>query len=218
MLKEALEIFLQALDRMLQAAHPLLRSLSLLLVLLLILAAALYSSPSNGWNTLLVYLLLGYAHVMVAINTHRVLLMDAEQLPRWGNQLFGMRELMFSLYTIGITLACILPGMLVYIPFVGWVLALIGIAFVVARFSLVLPAIATDRKWTFATAWEASEPHQWVLMILLMGVPVLLGLAESLLALIPYSAALLWLFSMFTTVLVIAVLSVAFERYAGTSQ
>ena len=130
----------------------------------------------------------GLAAVLVSVCTHRILLMDAASLPnRWGI-FWTRRELAFSWRAF--LLYCALWGPLllvmylaVKLPFGGSlypyrraveVTAYTPMIYVVARLSLVLPAIATDRPIGFRDAWLLSEQNGIRLTVVLAVMPLAL--------------------------------------------
>jgi hypothetical protein len=151
------------------------------------------------------------AYSVLAINTHRILLLGAGSVPKWGIAKPTKRELKFVLQIILFGLMLIPIGLLLLVPEFGvWLMYLVS-SYFLARFSLVLPAIATDNPWTFGMAWDATAGHQLLVIAVVGLLPVIIGGAEYLLSRAPYSDFVVVIVSTFTTVYVVAALSISFE-------
>ena len=143
-----------------------------------------------GWTLHLFY---GFATCWLAVEVHRLVLLEnsdaisasAENLKRIG---------LFLIFLVGVWLLyaglalLIMSGLLNvlvggYVPAgeerrelpmsIEWLntLAIVLAYYVVARFSLVFPAIATDRKPDLAAAWLASKRNGWRLAVVVGVLP-----------------------------------------------
>jgi len=150
-------------------------------------------------------------YVLIAITTHRILLLGPESVSKWGVSMPGKRELFFILYSIGLAI-CLAPiGFLTLIPYIGGALSFVTMFYIAARVSLVFPAIATDRGWSFLDSWQATRHHQVLMLVVVAVFPLAIGIPEMLLSNIPYITPVLSLIAAMTMVLTIAALSVAFQ-------
>lgn len=182
-----------------------------------------------------------YFYFIVAINTHRIILLGPRSVPTWGIYIPGRRELYFFLYSIAIVFIASLPvfpftfavrllaptsgspfasffAMLLPIPI------LVGFLYFFARLSLVLPAIATDQGWSIRDSWSATKDHQFSMIVVIGIFPFILGIPSMLLEflaelpdpgaalnLLPYLKGVAAIVSSLTMVVTIAALSVAFH-------
>lgn len=187
---------------------------ALLVPFLVMAGLGLYEPDSESVNwpiviaALLAQILL---YTVIAITTHRIILMGPSSIPEWGLYMPSKREIRFILYSIGIGLAMIPLGFLLFIPVIGTPVAIVAIAYVMGRLSLVFPAIATDQGWTFSDSWKATESHQILMMIVAFVFPALMGIPEDLLSYLPYSTVMVNIVSAITLVFIVAALSVAFK-------
>jgi len=148
------------------------------------------------WLSMVLLIATLVATVMAAVASHRTILLGevgVSGLPvlRWSH-----RETSFFAWTLFVSLSALfilipfllagfflMPVLVEYlVPLgpVGWFTALMPIfvfaAFFVARWSLVLPAVALDeREGSFKWAWQLSKGNAWRLMLLILLLPVLAG-------------------------------------------
>lgn len=132
----------------------------------------------------------GIAGVLIAVSSHRVVLLGAGALENsWGMH-WSRREFAFLIRAavlgliagLGWTLIPILIGIgqleAERVRWVGkgwWILS----AYPISRLSLVLPAVAIDRSFTFADSWRLSRGNGWRLTCVLFVGPLLLIVAGS---------------------------------------
>lgn len=150
-------------------------------------------------------------YTVVAITTHRIILLGPASVPEWGIITPSKRELIFFMYSLGIGFILVPLGVLSVIPLIGVPFAILAISYVIGRLSLVFPAIATDHGWTFSDSWCATENYQLLMMVVAVGFPFVMGVPEYLLSFLPYATVLANVFSAFTLVFVVAALSLAFQ-------
>ena len=156
-------------------------------------------------------------YIILEITVHRIILLGPQSVSEWGVYMPGRREFDFLMYSIGISL-CMIPFIfLSLIPDIGFVISSISMVYMMGRLSLVLPAIATDRGWSFSDSWKATKHHQILMMIVVGLFPFLISIPERMLDYIPYSGLLSSLLSAITLVLVVSALSVAFQVIAQVS-
>ena len=153
-------------------------------------------------------------YIVLAISTHRIILLGPQSVSEWGVYMPGKREFTFFMYSIGIGLLMIPFSFLSFIPYMGFLVAGISMAYMMGRLSLILPAIATDREWSFSDSWKATRNHQVLMMVVVGLFPFIISIPELLLSYIPYSGLLVSLLSAITLILVISALSVAFQVIA----
>jgi len=150
-------------------------------------------------------------HVSIAISTHRIILMGEESVPEWGKLSIGNNELRFIWYSILVVVIMIPTALLSFIPTIGLPLAFVGIAYLAGRVSLILPATATEQDWNISDAWDKSRNHQLLMSLTVVIFPIIFGIPELLLSYLPYMEIPVIIISIFTTVLVVAALSVVFK-------
>ncbi len=152
------------------------------------------------------------AYTLLAINTHRIMLMGPGSVPKWGLIRPTQREARFVLRMISLGLIMLLIGLIALIPTIGiWLMGIVSI-YVLARFSLVFPAIATDNPWSLGEAWDAALGHQIMVIVVVGLLPASIGAGRILLAGLPYSKGLMIVVSSFTTIYTVAALSLVYER------
>ena len=148
--------------------------------------------------------------VLIAVTTHRIVLLGAGSVPPWGIFFPSAREWWFLLYLLGLSVLMGVVGMLVTIPVIGVVLWLVAALYLLSRLSLVFPAIAVDQRISFAASWRRTQHHQKLMLLVVVIVPVLAGTLSYLVGLVPYAYVLglvLWPVALVFTV---AMLSMAY--------
>ncbi len=160
----------------------LLRVLALPLTVLLVLAAGAAPPAADAAGTpteeapfpLVVLVIALAAQTVFATTVHRVALLGASSVPRWGLR-WGWRETLFVLHAVAI--GCVLAPIALIAAGVGPAglpIAAALAAWIVSRLSLVFPAIAMDERVSFSDAWVLSRGYQLELMLLVVAIPFVL--------------------------------------------
>ena len=195
---------------------PLSKALFLPILLLAALDMLNFDGISAGY-LFLVRILPMLLYTLIAITTHRMILIGPGSVPEWGLYKLSKREAYFVMYSIALGLIMVPIGLLAFIPTIGILLAMILGAYIVGRLSLVFPAIATDQGWSFSRSWQATANHQILMMVVVIIFPLVMSIPQVLLGYIPNTGFLISLISAFTMVFVVAALSVAFQVITQTN-
>lgn len=158
-------------------------------IFLLVLSAAQSTLFSDDERLIYWLLSIGqvFATTIFTIRCHRIFLLSEGPLEFYDVMSWSMRETWFVLYEIGLALAAglliILPSMFI-VPMIfilafnsSWLFSLAAIVpfilggYVFSRFTLVLPAVATDQEGSFATAWNTSGGNGWKIFALICVLP-----------------------------------------------
>lgn len=150
-------------------------------------------------------------YTLLAVTTHRMILIGPGSVPEWGLYPPTRREVLFVLYSIALGLMMLPIGLLALIPTVGMALTLIAVAYLLGRLSLVFPAIATDQGWSFSRSWRATANHQVLMTVVVVIFPLVMSIPELLLSQLPGLGPLVSLIGACTLVFMVAALSVAFQ-------
>lgn len=167
----------------------------------------------NGFWILILFLFCQlFFNLLIAVITHRITLLGASSVNRWGVYLPGKRELFFALYSICLAIIIVIIKLaLSNIPVVGQYLFYLVAGYFLARLSLVLPAVAIDNHPSFIDSWKATKEHQLfmfgVVFIFPMAVKLLIGFVSFL----PYIDFIILFSSTIATVFTITMLSIAFK-------
>ena len=123
--------------------------------------------------------------LMVAISTHRILILGEQSIPKWGYFNFSKRERSFigkGMVMGLIVMAIVIPVILLGSPLgkLGFAIAVIIFFFVstilISRFSLVFPAIAVDKDITLSEAWNFTKRYKLLVFITVILFPLLFSL------------------------------------------
>ena len=129
------------------------------------------SESTQRSESLLVIISMIYLQSIIAINTHRIILLGGASVPYWGFRLWGWREIYFTYYIAFFAFLVYLPIALAsFFPLIdGAIAGMILYLWLLSRSSLVLPAIAIDRKMSFRSSWRLTKNHQGS-MFLVVGI------------------------------------------------
>ena len=115
------------------------------------------------------------AQALLMCVTHRLIVLGPNRLRPWYG-LVGLRELRFVSIHFLLLAVCLLPVLILgAIPVIGLPLGLTVGGFLFARFSIILPAIATDQPMHLHEAWRLSKSHYIVLIAITLVIPLLLA-------------------------------------------
>lgn len=168
--------------------------------------------------------------VIIAVTTHRIILLGAESVPTWGMYKFTFREYYFAAHAVGIflmffALMQLIPSIIAnyqLASIAGWmmglcvsILALALILWFIGRLALVFPGIAINQGISFRMSWELTEKHQQRMFMTIAVLPFVLaitiGLLNAILSFIPVLNILTIFLPFLEVVIVIAMLSVSYR-------
>lgn len=215
---EALLIVWSNKYRLLQAlTYP------IILNIILVLSKAIIK-PDNIFSELVFSLFDCIIYSLIAITTHRIVLIGEKSLPTWGVKKITIREIIFIALIIMLTflseLASFIPTHIKLTPLISFLWLLVYLV-TLTRICLVFPATAVDKWISFAESWRLTRKYQFKLMIIIIILPIFLFLLFVALfkMLFLFSTPLSKLFPLFmlltvTLMLVIAIasLSVAYSK------
>lgn len=203
------QVIREAFGYLLEYKHVLLKVLLIPIVVIFTAEAVLQQGSSYGLLLLLIFICL-CMYALIALNTHRVILLGSHSVSGWGVSIPKKRELYFLLHFIGLLLIQFLAAFLSVIPVIGIIAAMGIIAIVAVRLALVLPAIATDEYISFYDAWMIGKGHQLVLIAIFL-IPIIAGVVIGFINQLNGAYALAVCLSIFSLVFTIAMLSVAYK-------
>ncbi|WP_423896790.1 hypothetical protein [Candidatus Pelagadaptatus aseana] len=152
-------------------------------------------------------------HVNVAITTHRMLLLGPDSVPEWGINRWSKRETLFAFHMLFlILLLCLIVIPLAFIPTVGMTLGVLVFFWLACRFSLAFPGIAVNEAVSFKLSWKLTQRHQFPLAVVLIIFPLVLFIPHYVIMLFLLGEYFSLIFSMATTVLEVAALSMAYRH------
>jgi len=165
----------------------------------------------NGFAIHVASVLFQLAFTVIAVTTHRIIILGADSVPCWGINRFGWREVKFLLSQYVIFIFLIPLAILFFIPVAGTLAAMVIGAYMVGRMSLVFPSIAIGRKFDFKDSWDATRNHQLMMFLTVAVFPFAIGILKFMLGHVPGVGLILHLFSILTSIWVIGALSVAYQ-------
>lgn len=155
------------------------RALAFPLAAMAVLMLGWYFTSDNlpAWAMWLVCLAYGALFTIFAVACHRLVLLDPRRVrPGWS-----WREFRFVFWLLGVYLVYLAVWLPVWTVMVNvthdmppdWTRqpAVIPALYVVARLSLVLPAVALDRDVSFKWAWTLTRGNGWRLVVVVGVLP-----------------------------------------------
>ncbi len=140
------------------------------------------------------------ASTILAVTTHRLILLGSNHVPKYGFRGWGRRETLFFAYMaivqIAIFAVTMIPLILVILvsasldlssDILFWfflVATIVAALYVSSRFCLVLPATAIDHPLFMSGAWSQSRNHQGTVFLIFGVIPLSLAAPAMLLYLV----------------------------------
>lgn len=135
-------------------------------------------------RTALILFSLGFitimANISIAITTHRVAILGAQSVPKFGSFIFGFREFKILLFTILFFTIILVPVfLLILIPVIGGILAILVAIILSSRLSLIFPAIACDENFGIYDSWRTTKKHNILVIVMAIIFPILFSFIVS---------------------------------------
>lgn len=170
---------------------------------------------------------------ILAVTTHRIILLGPDSVSKWGVFNWGVSETVFTLHVIAIIfISFSLPfitksvstaifsildvnslpwKLLVYIPFITMSVISVVALWIIGRVSLAFPAIAINQGVSFRYSWKLTRKHQLLMFLVVIAFPFCIWIPIDLLSKIPYTASVVSVLSLLIMVFQIAILSVTYK-------
>ena len=216
---EIKKIFFGAVGYLMAYKNTLTKVLLIPFMLYLVLdIAEHYQTGANTMSVSVILLTLAgmLVQTVIAVSTHRIILLGPDTVTTLGAFNWSMRETRFAMYGffLGIIMVFVMFPLLL-IPQIGGWLAVPVVCWVIGRLSLVFPAIAIDEESSFSNAWDLSRNHQILMIVVVIVFPVLLFLPSQLFLRVPYGFVISSILSTLAVVFTVAALSVAYKYVKG---
>ena len=186
------------------------KALAIPFVAYLLIDASIFLDLPSAMAFVLAVLSVG-VQAIFAITTHRILLLGPGSVSPWGITSWSKRETFFVLHIIGLGFLIMVLSIIGFVPFIGSVVALVLICWVMGRLSLVFPGIAVDKGVSFGLSWEMTQNYQMLMFLVVILFPILLAIPAVMLTFVPYTFLLSSFISTFVIVFQVAALSVAYQ-------
>ena len=165
-------------------------------------------------------MLVGFAGILVqtmlAITTHRIILLGPSSVSKWGLLSWSRREFSFALHLLVLGCLMILPVALAFfVPKMSWLISIPIICWLFGRLALTFPAIAIDKAVSFKYSWSLTKQHQLLMVLTVIVFPLILYLPAYFIGFIPYTFLISSLLSTLATVFMVSALSVAYRAISG---
>ncbi len=121
--------------------------------------------------------------MMIAISTHRILILGNKSVSKWGNFKFTSREISYLFQCIKlsilISLYTLIPLIVILKLFENKSVHLLALSLVFlvstiifSRMSLVLPSVAIDKKMDFRDSWKLTKNYRLLMYLLVIIFPI----------------------------------------------
>jgi len=191
------------------------KALCIPFVIYLVMDAILAFQPeAESLTTVMIVLIFFslFVQTIIAVITHRMVLLGPDSISEWGSFKWSMRETSFLLRFIGLGFMAGLLMILGLFGIAGFGVALILMLWIVGRCSLAFPAIAIDKGITFKESWALTKDYQLLMALAVIVFPIAVTTPViMLLEMVPYSFLLVSAVSMLAVVLAVTALSVSYQ-------
>jgi hypothetical protein len=188
------------------------KALSFHFIAFILLEAATYAEFTTVVDWLLEAIGL-YVYVLIAITTHRVLLLGPDAVPAYGIIGFSMRELRYVMYMIGLFLLSIPVFIFAYIPYVGIAFYLAFYVWLWGRSALVFPGTALNDDFELHNSWAVTKGYNLMMIMVVIVYPIILSIPAIFIEDLPYGSFVNIFIYMITTVLEVSALSMAYKYF-----
>lgn len=171
-----------------------------------------YSDTTFG-NTLILFIDAAIQTV-IAITTHRIILLGHNSVSEWGLKSWSNRETTFFMHyslLIAISYAGAYALPIIGLDGFGMLLVIVAWLWVWSRLSLVFPAIAVEQPLSFRGSWEITKNYQLLMSFIVLVLPLFLAIPIVILNLLPFSSMTAPIFSALILVIAITALSIAYH-------
>lgn len=166
------------------------------------------------------------AYILIAITTHRVVLLGLDSVSKKSVLSWSKRETSFFLYMLIISFGTFTFLGLVSVLLlndvgldISGILSLILILFLVVvvfwfvgRYSLIFPAIAVDKSISFSQSWKLTHDHHFMMLFVVLIFPICVSFPITLIEVVPGAFFIASIISTVMTVFMVAALSVAYKK------
>ena len=167
--------------------------------------------------------------VIIAITTHRIVLLGIDAVPEWGTIKVSFREIYYALHVAGLIvigyamfkLSPIVIPLISIFSFSSLLSLIVALLFlgcilwVLSRLSLVFPGIAVNQGVSFRLSWDMTQNHKLLILLAAAVFPItlyiLLIIVNFIVQFLPFGFVFTNFFAILTWLLTIAMLSVAYR-------
>ena len=179
-------------------------------LVLAIIDTATISYLFSGWMPVLLILRIVF-YTLIAVTTHRIILLGPEAVSIWGIYKWGRRETSFALYVLLLALIMIPLEFLGAFSEAASVIATIVALWIAGRFALVFPGIAIDEHYTFELSRIRTRKFNLLMFTIVGIIPILFFWLSVYLGFEIFESRLL--FSFFTSMSLIFEISLVSNAY-----
>lgn len=126
--------------------------------------------------------------LLIAVKTHRILLLPSFEISVLEFLRFGYKELRFLFISLILSLITVVIPLALYfvfkplsiMPMMGVLLGVFISSFIVARLSMILPSCAIGQYMSFKDSWHLTKEYKWLSYFIIIIYPILISVVLSL--------------------------------------
>jgi len=210
------DLFQATIDTLKKNQERLLKTLLLPVAIIIVLDLAASVFPFLFVFSLQNFLTI-FVQCVIAITIHRIILIGPHSVPETGIRSWSERETKFLLYSLGVGLMMFVVSLFMLIPLIGFIISFAACFIIILRFSLVFPAIATDKELDFKGSWEITKNWIELMFYAVILIPLIISIPMLLFVFLPFLNILGNLWTVVITVFMVASLSLAYEHINANS-
>jgi len=191
------EIFKNTFEAVFEKKEILFKALFFPSVLIIGLNTLFMEDFSNVYVLVPVLILIMLINITIAISTHRILLLEQNQINTWALFHFTKTEFEYLKATLTLSVIAIVSMFIALIlfgiPF--WLISLfvskslsplliflfafsmfMYVAIIISRISLIFPSIALNKKLSLSESWEKTKNYKFLCFLVIMFVPIVFTL------------------------------------------
>ena len=208
---ESLRPISKSISAVIERKTELTKALALPLAIYLALMLLIQSSIDSLGVTLVVFIVTSMLYVTVSVTIHRAIIIDERNAPFAVLISFGAREVDYVLALVVSVLCCLPSLVFLLIPDIGGYIATAAGAYILSRISLMFPSIATDAPLSVEDSWRVTKNNQIMMLAVVSLFPAFFSALKWGMSKLSVPSVLLDIFSLFTIVFVVSVLSEAYK-------
>ena len=188
-------------------------------LLLPFISSVLLDVLSLAWSNFfwgIIYSILSLMlRTIIAITTHRMMLLGPSHVPEWGIIKWSRRENVFIFHILALVLILFLISFLFFlfhhVAIIFIILLILYILLLIPRLSLVFPAIAIGDACTFKNSWFFTKNYQKLMVFSTILIPLIVSIPEILIGYIPHTFLIVSVLSNLTIIIGVSSLSLSYR-------
>lgn len=211
------KLVLATIGFVLEYGYQLGRALLIPLLLYIFIELIISVSPNAALTVILAFSQV-FLQILIAVTTHRMLLLGPQAVPKWGILKWSRRETRFACYAIGLFCFIFIAAVVSSNSVIAPIVFLLFFGLVAPRLSLVFPAIAIDKKCSFKESWHLTKNWKSLMFFAVVLIPITFSIPILLLSTIPFTMVITVVLSTCLEIFFIAALSISYKVISESAE